>query len=277
VTLAGDVHTHVWERKHFSPWLIAEEERVFGEGPGAAGYAEHAAHAAGARRSVVLALDAPHVGLVVPNEYVAAYVEQDPSRLIGFASVDPARADARARLINAFDELGLRGLKLAPTYQGFHPSDPRAEVLYREAADRDVPTLWHQGATFISRAALANALPRDLDPLATAHPQLRIVVAHMGTPWIDETVALIRKHEHVYGDISTLCARPTLLKAALTAAGEAGVAHKILFGTDFPVTTIVDTAAALREMANARDECPSAATIAARTVLDGDPLETLGF
>jgi predicted TIM-barrel fold metal-dependent hydrolase len=276
MTVPGDIHTHVWERVHFSSWLIAEEERVFGEGPGAAGYSEHMAHAAGAKRSVVLALDAPHVGLVVPNEYVASYVEQDPRRFIGFASVDPARPDARERLIDAVDNLRLRGVKLSPTYQGFHPSDPRVDPLYREAAERGLPTMWHQGATFISTAKLANALPRDLDPIAIRYPELRIVVAHMGAPWIQETVALVRKHKNVFADISTLGARPTLLRQALVAAGEARVAHKLLFGTDFPVTTIADTLAALTEAA-ADEQQPPAGALAAESLLRADPFQTLGI
>jgi predicted TIM-barrel fold metal-dependent hydrolase len=94
-------------------------------------------------------------------------------------------------------------------------------------------------------------------------------------PWIHETIALVRKHRHVYADISTLPARPTLLRAALTAAGEGRVAHKILFGTDFPVTTIASTASALRDVI--ADQPSSAAAVAARVVLKTCPLETLGL
>ena len=40
-------------------------------------------------RAVVLGFRARHVGVLVPNEYVAAYVNRHPEKLIGFGSVDP--------------------------------------------------------------------------------------------------------------------------------------------------------------------------------------------
>ena len=46
-------------------------------------------------RAVVLGFRARHVGVLVPNEYVAEYVARHPERLIGFCSVDPAGSRRR--------------------------------------------------------------------------------------------------------------------------------------------------------------------------------------
>ena len=73
---------------------------------------------AAADRVCVFAFRAPRIGVRVPNDYVAEYVATDPERLYGYASVDPTESGAVAELERAVLELGLRGLKLVPTYGG---------------------------------------------------------------------------------------------------------------------------------------------------------------
>ena len=64
-----------------------------------------------------------------------------------------------------------------------------------------------------------------------------MIVAHMGHPWINETLVVIRKHPHLYSDISALHYRPWQFYNALIAAKEYGVLDKLLFGSDYPFTT----------------------------------------
>ena len=94
------------------------------------------------------------------------------------------------------------------------------------------------GTTFIAQAPLAFTLPRLIEPVATRHPNLRIVLAHLGHPYEGECIAVIRKHENVYADISALHYRPFQLYHSLMLAQEYGVWKKLLFGTDFPFTTV---------------------------------------
>lgn len=273
----GDVHSHVWAEEHFSPRFRDELARVLGRpGVPAADYETHRAHAAGAARSVVVAFDAPHAGLVVPDEYVAAYVASDPQRLAGFCSIDPRRPDALDRLARAVEQHGLRGVKLAPTYQGYDPLCAEAFALYEAIAERGLPTLWHQGATFLGHAPMAWAMPRLLDEVAIRYPEMPIVVAHLGLPWVDECLALVRKHARVYTDVSMLVSRPSTLRAALISATENGCADRLLFGTDFPVTTIGANVELLRGWSTEPAE-PEALRAAARAVLTSRPLEALGL
>ncbi|MBB6736033.1 amidohydrolase family protein, partial [Cohnella zeiphila] len=77
------------------------------------------------------------------DEYVAAYVSRHPSKLFGFASVDPHDPDAPRKLERSVRELGLVGLKLAPIYQNFYPDDQPYFPLYAKAAELGIPILWH--------------------------------------------------------------------------------------------------------------------------------------
>ena len=145
-------------------------------------------------------------------------------------------------------ELGLRGLKLGPIYQGFHPLDGRAFGVYAKAAELGLPILIHQGTTFPRLAPLKVANPLLLEDVALAFPQLQIVIAHMGHPWMAETIVLIRKHPNLYADISALHYRPWQFYNGLILALEYGVEDKLLFGSDWPFATPAETAAGLRSI-----------------------------
>jgi predicted TIM-barrel fold metal-dependent hydrolase len=93
----------------------------------------------------------------------------------------------------------------------------------------------HQGAIFANAGRLADSLPLLLDDVAIAFPDLRMVVAHMGHPWIYETVVVMRRHANIYADTSAIPSRPTVLANALSAAKEYGVLGKVLFGSDSPM------------------------------------------
>src|SRR5262249_12214034 len=85
-----------------------------------------------------------------------------------------------------------------------------------------------------------------MDELAIAFPELRMVLAHMGHPWQKDTIVTIRKHPHLYADVSALVFRPWSLYEALRIATEWGVTDKLLFGSDFPLATPAETIDGLR-------------------------------
>jgi uncharacterized protein len=273
----GDVHTHVWLREHLSDEFFVDLLRAWPEARDIdAGYEAHAEHAVDAGRSVVLAFDAEYAGFMVPDEFVAAYVRRDERRLVGFSSIDPLRRNVREKLRRATDELGLRGVKLAPTYQDFDPLSSEAFHLYEAIAERNLPIVWHQGVTFVRKSILAYALPRQIDEVAIRFPELRIVIAHLGHPWIDECVAVVRKHPSVFADISALTSRPRQFKAALITAGEYRVGNKLLFGTDFPFSRIDSTLSVL-DAWRFDPLSPAVLRDTINQVLENDPLEMIGL
>jgi predicted TIM-barrel fold metal-dependent hydrolase len=246
-----DVHTHVWERPaHLGDAFIADAKAAAGAAYKdiAVDLDEHWRAMEPVDRAIVLGFRARHVDVLVPNEYVADYVGRHPEKLIGFCSVDPHDADAVEQLDHAVKRLGLRGLKVGPIYQNIHPQDERFLALMARAEALGVPVLIHQGTTFCSNVSLELANPILLQPIALRFPKLRMLIAHMGHPWIAETLVLIRKHPHFYTDISALYYRPWQFYNALVLAMEYGVLDKLLFGTDYPFTTPASTIAALKKV-----------------------------
>ena len=99
-------------------------------------------------------------------------------------------------------DLGLVGCKLGPIYQNVDPLGPEF-LRVCEALERlELPMLIHQGTTFARAGSLLLARPILLDEIALRYPQLKIVIAHIGHPWFDEAIAVVRRHPHVYADVS---------------------------------------------------------------------------
>ena len=72
--------------------------------------------------------------------------------------------------------------------------------------------------------------------------------AHLGHPYEAETVVVIRKHPNVYADISSLHYRPFHLYHSLMLVQEYGVWDKVLFGSDYPFTTVDASVAGLKAL-----------------------------
>jgi predicted TIM-barrel fold metal-dependent hydrolase len=109
--------------------------------------------------------------------------------------------------------------------------------VYKFCQSHHLPILIHQGTTFVRTGPLRYALPLQLDEIAIEFPELKMIIAHLGHPWIAETLVVIRKHPNLYSDISALHYRPWQFYNALIMAKEYGVLDKILFGSDYPFTT----------------------------------------
>jgi len=244
-----DCHTHVGlAHVHVGGHILDELVRVWGNPIWDVPLEQHWKAVEGVDKAIVLAFDAPDIGIVVPNEYVAAYVQQHPEKLIGFASVDPKRPHAPAILEDAVTRLGLRGLKIAPIYQHFDPGSSQAHALLEAAAGLRIPVLWHQGTTFVRDSPLIHARPVLIDEIARRFPELRMWIAHLGHPWCEELVVVVRKHPHVYADMSALETRPLQFYMAMMTAVEYGVANKVLFGTDYPFSTLEASLHGLRHI-----------------------------
>ncbi|WP_135547917.1 amidohydrolase family protein [Paenibacillus cymbidii] len=242
-----DCHTHLFGDGQVGGGFLADARRAWGDGyelivrPD-----EHWRQFGGCGGAIVLAFNCRASGVVVPDEYVAAYVREHPDKLFGFSSVDPRDRDAPRKLERAVKELGLRGLKLAPIYQHFYPDRKKYFPLYAKANELGIPILWHQGTSFVSGGYLDASRPAMLDPIAREFPQLKMIVAHLGHPWHGECAALVRKHPNVYADMSALGSRPWQFYNAMMHAIEYGIADKVLFGSDFPFFTTSQTVVSFR-------------------------------
>jgi len=239
-----DCHTHIWqtesqlERAYEVRGDLAAMMAPLGGPKGLMappGPNQHFAASDPVDRSIVLGFKSRYLGAEIPNELVADYVRKHPTKLIGFAGIDPVMPDeATEDMRAAQSRLGLRGVTMSPAGQDFHPTDSRAMKVFAEAARLKMPVLIHPGSYFSTASKLEYARPVLLDEVAREFPGLKIIVAHIGYPWIDECIVLLGKHPNVYASISGLLHRPWQAFNALLSTYQYGVMDKLLFGSDFP-------------------------------------------
>ena len=139
----------------------------------------------------------------------------------------------------------VRGLKLYPGYEPFYPHDPRLQVVYDLAEEFDVPVMIHCGDTYTPKGKLKYAHPLEVDEVAVDHPNVKLVICHLGNPWLVDCMEVVYKNRNVYADFSGL------ILGAFTDAFEdymeeqvgevilyAGEPDRFLYGSDWPICSM---------------------------------------
>lgn len=185
-------------------------------------------------------------GIALTNQDVRDAVTAHPDRFIGFVGVDPIANEPEAvrKMIRAaVRDWGFRGVG---EFANVDLLDARCEVVYDICEELDVPLMIHTGVPLPSML-LRHGHPFAVDEVANRHPELTIIAAHMGVPWVIETVAVAVRHPNVYLDVSALpMFNDRLIGPLLALCLDKGLADRVLFGSDFPLVDPADYARRLR-------------------------------
>ena len=178
------------------------------------------------------------------NDYISEIVTSYPGRFIGFAAIDPWQGKASVEeLERAVKDLSLRGLKLHPVQQAFHPNDEKFYPLYEKAMELNIPVLFHSGMA-ASGSGMAgggwmnlkySAPIPGMDDVAADFPHLTVIMAHPGWPWIEEQIAVALHKPNVYLDLSGWL--PRYIPKQLLDEANTRLQDKVLFGSDYPFIT----------------------------------------
>lgn len=200
----------------------------------------------GIDRAVVLAEYSPATTGIASHEQLLDYCSAS-ERLIPFANINPYlfyRPDQEfERLLN----LGVKGLKLCPTYQFFYPNDSILTPLYHVALRADVPVLIHTGTSMFPGSRLKYGNPLLLDDIAVDFPELRLGMCHGGRGfWYEEAFSLLRFHKNLFIDIAGL--PPQKLLNYFPEIERCP--DQFLFGSDWPgiPKTITENSMAVRQL-----------------------------
>ncbi len=147
------------------------------------------------------------------------------------------------REISEFLDAGLiKGLKFYPGYEPFYPSNERLKVWYEMAIEYNVPCMFHSGDTYAPTGKVKYSHPIHHDDLAVDYPEMKIVICHVGNPWIKDCMEVVYKNNNVYADISGLVLGDFSDKFERFMKKEidemityAGDPNYLLYGTDWPI------------------------------------------
>ncbi len=139
----------------------------------------------------------------------------------------------------------IKGLKLYPGYEPFYPNDTRLQVVYDMATEFDVPVMFHSGDTYSPTGRIKYSHPIHIDDVAVDFPKMKIVICHVGNPWIKDCMEVVYKNDNVYADFSGLVLGDFTdkferymkkeLEEMITYAGNP---RYLLYGTDWPISNM---------------------------------------
>lgn len=192
--------------------------------------------------SVIAELDRNHVTAVVVSTLTLARTLQWARRDARFIptlafrdtsmSVDTVRALVRRGTVFGLGELGFQ-------YAGLRPDDPALDAYFAAAEELDVPVAIHMAGDGLPgvpafRARLGD--PLLLEEALVRHPRVRVNLMHAGLPFLESTIALMRRYPQVYADLSKISDSTAYPRGQfhdyLRALVRANLGSRLMFGSD---------------------------------------------
>ena len=140
------------------------------------------------------------------NDYCADLCSRAPERLYGFCVLNPVPSLAKGSFKRAvqlmieevkrcYHELGLRGVKMIPTH--WYPNDPEIIPLYQAIAQLGMYVVFHVGI-FMDGQQGSYCRPTYFEGIRQV-PELKVQLAHLGWPWVDECIAVLNMESNIHG------------------------------------------------------------------------------
>lgn len=174
------------------------------------------------------------------NDYVTGMRDRHDCIVQAWAAVEPAMGQAaidEAR--HAINDLNMIGFHFHPIMQHFSVDDPLHYPFWEEIDALQVPVMIDVGMTGMGAgmpggmgARTRHAHPSSIDNLAADFPNMTIIMAHPGYPWIDETTVVALHKGNVFWEMSGWA--PKYLPESLKRDIRSRLKDKVMFGSDYP-------------------------------------------
>ncbi|MEE2996647.1 MAG: amidohydrolase family protein [Pseudomonadota bacterium] len=216
-----------WDRV----WTAKEEEEVIAD------FDEAGIEAVLVALDLETTIDTPPCS----NEYVAGMWKRNPDRIIqAWGAVDPFKGETAIReAVDAIEIHGMLGFHFHPIMGHFAVNDREHYPLFETISEKKAPVMIDVGTTGMGAgipggmgAKIRHAHPSAIDELAADFPDLTIIAAHPGWPWVDEMTAVALHKGNVFWEMSGWAPKhfPPQLKVDMRAR----LQDKIMFGSDYP-------------------------------------------
>jgi len=129
---------------------------------------------------------------------VTAYTERHPGRFVGLAGYNPFRIkESLAEIERAVKDHGFRGVYVHIYGFDIPIHDAKMYPLYAKCSELGVPVSLQVGHVLEGMPS-EHARPIFLDRVACDFPDLELVGAHTGWPWVEELISVCYKWDNVY-------------------------------------------------------------------------------
>jgi len=139
----------------------------------------------------------------VTNDETSELLRAYPDRFLGLARISSLTGMSGVReLERRVREEGFRALGVSALVDSIPASDRRCYPLYAKAAELGIPVRIYSSMNYATDRPYDLGHPRHLDQVAMDFPELTIVGGLGGWPWVNEMVALVRRHPNLHLDTS---------------------------------------------------------------------------
>ena len=131
-------------------------------------------------------------------EDVLQYTEQFPDRFVGLAGYNPFRIKESLREIElAVTKHGFKGVYVHIYGFDIPLNDAKMYPLFAKCVELDVPVSMQVGHVLEAMPS-DGGRPMYLDRIACDFPDLKMIGAHTGWPWVDELLSVCYKWENIW-------------------------------------------------------------------------------
>jgi hypothetical protein len=141
----------------------------------------------------------------VTNEEQTAVLRRYPDRFIGLARISISQFKGMTgvrELERLVRDDGFQALGVSALVDMIPASDRRYYPLYTKAAELGIPVRIYSSMNYANDRPYDLGHPRHLDQVAMDFPELRIIGGLGGWPWVNEMVAVVRRHPNLHMDTS---------------------------------------------------------------------------
>jgi len=177
------------------------------------------------------------------RQLIEATKKHDNIGLVAGFSIDN-HTDADLKQYRKWIKNGfVKGLKIYCGYEHYYPYDKRYQKVYDTCVEFGVPVMVHTGDTFSEKGKLKFSHPLNLDEVAVDNHELKIVMCHLGNPWIEDCQEVVYKNDNVFADMSGLAVgkfdhffEEIMVEKVVELINYAGEPRYLLYGTDWPIS-----------------------------------------
>ena len=139
----------------------------------------------------------------ISNDEIAALLRTYPERFLGLARISCLQGMRGVReLEQRVRQEGFHALGVSALVDCLPASDRRYYPLYAKAAELGIPVRIYASMNYATDRPYDLGHPRHLDQVAMDFPELTIIGGLGGWPWVNEMVALVRRHPNLHVDTS---------------------------------------------------------------------------
>ena len=139
----------------------------------------------------------------ISNDEIAVLLRTYPERFLGLARISCLQGMRGVReLEHRVRQEGFHALGVSALVDCLPASDRRYYPLYAKAAELGIPVRIYSSMNYATDRPYDLGHPRHLDQVAMDFPELTLIGGLGGWPWVNEMVALVRRHPNLHVDTS---------------------------------------------------------------------------